>query len=73
MKYFNVSFNQVSTINDFVSDYSDLTVLGYNDTELTVSIRDKVNPGANRPKGGKVMNNSVRSQHLLLLCVRRIL
>lgn len=57
MKHFNVSFDQISTINDFVSDYSDLTVLNYNDTELTVSIKDKVNPGVNRPSGGRVMNN----------------
>ena len=57
MKHFNVSFDQISTINDFMSDYSDFTVLGYTDTELTISIRDKVNPGANRPNGGKVMNN----------------
>lgn len=57
MKYLKVAFTQVDTINDFVSDYSDLTVLGYNDTELTVSIKDKVLPGSNRPNGGKVMNN----------------
>ena len=41
MKHFNVSFDQISSINDFLSDYSDLTVLGYNDDELTVSIKDK--------------------------------
>ena len=58
MKYFNVSFNQVSTINDFVSDYSNLTVLGYNDTELTVSIYDTVQAGANSPNGRKIMNNN---------------
>lgn len=58
MKYFNVSFNQVSTLNDFVSDYSNLTVLGYNDTELTVSIYDTVQAGANSPKGRKIMNNN---------------
>ena len=52
------SFIQVDTINDFVSDYSELNVLGYTDTELTVSIKDKVNPGSNRPNGGKVMNNN---------------
>lgn len=58
MKYFNVSFNQVSTLNDFVSDYSNLTVLGYNDTELTVSIYDTIQAGANSPKGRKIMNNN---------------
>ena len=57
MKHFNVSFDQISSINDFLSDYSDLTVFGYNDDELTVSIKDKVLPGSNRPNGGKVMNN----------------
>lgn len=57
MKHFNVSFDQISTINDFTSDYSSLMVLGYTDTELTVSIKDKVNPGVNRPNGGRVMNN----------------
>lgn len=58
MKHFKVSFTQVDTIDDFVSDYSELNVLGYTDTELTVSIKDKVNPGSNRPNGGKVMNNN---------------
>ena len=57
MKYFKVSFTQVDAINDFLSDYSELNVLGYSDTELTVSIKDKVLPGSNRPNGGKVMNN----------------
>lgn len=57
MKYFKVSFTQVDAINDFLSDYSELNVLGYNDDELTVSIKDKVLPGSNRPNGGKVMNN----------------
>lgn len=57
MKHFNISFDQISTINDFMSDYSDFTVLGYTDTELKISIRDKVNPGVNRPNGGRVMNN----------------
>ena len=57
MKHFNVNLNQVSTINDFTSDYSSLMVLGYTDNELTVSIKDKVNPGVNRPNGGRVMNN----------------
>lgn len=57
MKHFDVSFDQISTINDFMSDYSDFTILGYDDTELTVSIKDKVNPGVNRPNGGRVMNN----------------
>ena len=58
MKHLKASFIQVDTINDFVSDYSELNVLGYTDTELTVSIKDKVNPGSNRPNGGKVMNNN---------------
>lgn len=58
MKYFNVSFNQVNTVDNFVSEYSDLTVLNYNDTELTVSIKDKLNPGVNTPNGRVVMNNN---------------
>ena len=58
MKHFKVSFTQVDAIDNFVSDYSELNVLGYTDTELTVSIKDKVNPGSNRPNGGKVMNNN---------------
>ena len=58
MKHLKASFIQVDTINDFVSDYSDITVLGYSDTELTVSIKDHVQPGSNRPNGGKVMNNN---------------
>lgn len=58
MKHLKTSFIQVDTINDFVSDYSDITVLGYSDTELTVSIKDHVQPGSNRPNGGKVMNNN---------------
>lgn len=58
MKHLKASFIQVDTINDFVSDYSDITVLGYSDTELTVSIKDHIQPGSNRPNGGKVMNNN---------------
>ena len=58
MKYFKVSFNQVDTIDNFVSEFSSLEVLNYNDAELIVSIKDKVNPGANRPNGGTVMNNN---------------
>lgn len=58
MKHFKASVNQVSTIDDYVSEFSSLEVLNYNDTELTVSIKDKVNPGANRPNGGTVMNNN---------------
>lgn len=58
MKYFKVSFKQVDIIDNFVSEYSNLTVLNYNDTELTVSIKDKVNPGVNTPNGHTVMNNN---------------
>lgn len=58
MKYFNVSFKQVDIIDNFVSEFSSLEVLNYNDTELTVSIKDKVNPGVNTPNGRTVMNNN---------------
>lgn len=58
MKHFKVSFKQVDIIDNFVSEYSNLTVLNYNDTELTVSIKDKVNPGVNTPNGHTVMNNN---------------
>lgn len=58
MKHFKVSFKQVDIIDNFVSEYSNLTVLNYNDTELTVSIEDKLNPGVNTPNGRTVMNNN---------------
>lgn len=58
MKHFKVSFTQVDAIDNFVSEFSSLEVLNYNDTELTVSIKDKVNPGVNTPNGRTVMNNN---------------
>lgn len=58
MKHFKVSFKQVDIIDNFVSEFSSLEVLNYNDTELTVSIKDKVNPGVNTPNGRTVMNNN---------------
>lgn len=58
MKHFKTSVNQVSVIDDYVSEFSSLEVLNYNDTELTVSIKDKVNPGVNTPNGRTVTNNN---------------
>lgn len=58
MKYFKVSFKQVDVIDNFVSEFSSLEVLNYNDAELTVAIKDKINPGVNTPNGRTVANNN---------------